>query len=207
MSGNNPFEMNGCGLVAMKGKNCVGIATDTRLGNQFHTVSTSFQKVFKMQNNILMGLSGLATDIQTFHRKMQFKLNMYKLRENRDMKPSTFAHLVGTSLYEHRFGPYYVTPLVVGLEDDGEAIVYNYDAIGTQSFTANFSGVGTAEGNFDALCESYWREGLNAQELEDILSNVLVSGLDRDIMSGWGGIVYIITPESIEAKYLKTKMV
>jgi 20S proteasome subunit beta 3 len=207
MSGQNPFELNGSGLVAMKGKNCVGIATDTRLGNQFHTVSTSFQKVFKMQNNILMGLSGLATDIQTFHRKMQFKLNMYKLRENRDMKPSTFAHLVGTSLYEHRFGPFFVNPLVVGLEDDGEAIVYNYDSIGCQSFTANYATVGTAEGNFSAMCESYWNESLGPQELEDVLANVLVSGLDRDIMSGWGGIVYIITPESIEAKYLKTKMV
>lgn len=207
MSGQNPFEMNGSGLVAMKGKNCVGIATDTRLGNQFQTVSTSFQKVFKMQNNILLGLSGLATDIQTFHRKMQFKLNMYKLRENREMKPSTFAHLVGTTLYEHRFGPYYVTPLVVGLEDSGEAILYNYDAIGTQSFTANFSGVGTAQDNFGTLCESYWREGLGPDELEDILANTLVSGLDRDIMAGWGAIVYIMTLDGIQAKYLKTKMV
>lgn len=49
----------------MVGKNCVAMAVDTRLGVQFQTVATNFQKVFKIQDNILMGLSGLATDIQT----------------------------------------------------------------------------------------------------------------------------------------------
>ncbi len=30
----NPFSINGAEMVAMIGKNCVGIAADTRLGNQ-----------------------------------------------------------------------------------------------------------------------------------------------------------------------------
>ena len=49
----------------MVGMKCCAVATDTRLGVQFQTVATNFQKVFKIQDNILMGLSGLATDIQT----------------------------------------------------------------------------------------------------------------------------------------------
>ena len=65
MGDNNPFNHNGSAIVAMKGKNCVGIACDTRLGVGFTTVATNFQKVFKMQDNILMGLAGLATDITT----------------------------------------------------------------------------------------------------------------------------------------------
>lgn len=44
----NPFQYNGSAMVAMKGKNCVGIATDTRLGNKFSTINTEFQKVFVM---------------------------------------------------------------------------------------------------------------------------------------------------------------
>ncbi len=62
-----------------------------------------------------MGLGGLASDIITFSKKMRYKLKMYQLRENRKMKPDTFAKLVGTSLYEHRFGPFFLMPLVVGL--------------------------------------------------------------------------------------------
>ena len=59
------FSYNGGAIVAMGGNNCVGIAADRRLGVQFQTLSTSFQKVFKMQHNILLGLAGLGTDIQT----------------------------------------------------------------------------------------------------------------------------------------------
>ncbi len=69
--------MNGSEMAAMIGKNCVGIATDTRLGQNLQTISTEAQKVFKMQDNILLGLAGLATDIQSFHRKMKFKLKLY----------------------------------------------------------------------------------------------------------------------------------
>jgi 20S proteasome alpha/beta subunit len=33
---------------------------------------------------------------------MKFKLNMYKLKEGREMKAETFSKLVATSLYEKR---------------------------------------------------------------------------------------------------------
>jgi 20S proteasome subunit beta 3 len=51
------------------------------------------------------------------------------LREGRDMKPITFANLVSTALYEKRFGPYFVTPIVAGLEN-GVPIICSYDSIG-----------------------------------------------------------------------------
>ena len=131
---------------------------------------------------------------------------MYRLRENRDMLPSTFASLVGTALYEHRFGPFFLTPIVIGLQN-GEAIIMTYDSIGNQTGTEKFAVGGTASDNFYGLCEAYYKEGIQPAEMEDILSNILVSGVDRDILSGWGGIVYVLTEKSLEAKYLRTKQV
>ena len=89
-------------MVAMKGKNCVAIATDTRLSTQLMTIDGNFQRVFKINDKTIMGLSGLATDVQTFNALMKFKMNMYKLKEGREMKASTFSQLVSTSLYEKR---------------------------------------------------------------------------------------------------------
>ncbi len=57
--------MNGNAMIAMAGKNCVAIATDTRLGVQLMTIDTNFQRVFKVNDNTIMGISGLATDVQT----------------------------------------------------------------------------------------------------------------------------------------------
>jgi 20S proteasome subunit beta 3 len=61
----DPFSYNGGAMLGMIGKNCVAIGCDRRLGAQFQTVATNFQKVFKIQDNILLGLTGLATDVQT----------------------------------------------------------------------------------------------------------------------------------------------
>lgn len=51
----------------MVGKNCVVIGTDKRLGAQALTVSTEFPKVFQMEDNIFIGLAGLATDVLTMY--------------------------------------------------------------------------------------------------------------------------------------------
>ena len=86
----------------MAGKNCVALGTDTRLGQQLMTVDGNFQRVFKVNDLCLMGLAGLATDVQTFSAAMKFKTNMYKLDEGRDIKASTYTKLIATSQYEKR---------------------------------------------------------------------------------------------------------
>lgn len=190
----------------MIGKDCVGIATDTRLGQQLQTISTEAQKVFKMQDNILLGLAGLATDIQTFHRKMRYKLKLYQLREGKNMKPETFARLVGTTLYEHRMAPFYLMPVVIGLEN-GKPLLVNYDSIGTYSGNENFVFQGSSATNMASLCESLYKDNMNEQQLYDALASIITNGIDTDILAGWGAIVYIMSSKGIEAKYLKTKMI
>ena len=41
-------------------------------------------------------------------------------------------------------------------------------------------------------CESFYKPDLVPEELEEIVGEVLLSGCDRDILSGWGGIVYTL---------------
>jgi 20S proteasome subunit beta 3 len=47
----------------MAGKNCVAIATDTRLSTDLMTIDGNFQRVYKVNDKILMGCSGLGTDV------------------------------------------------------------------------------------------------------------------------------------------------
>ena len=51
---------------------------------------------------------------------MRFKTNLYKMKEGRDIKADVFSKLVATTLYEHRFGPYFVAPVIAGLDKVGE---------------------------------------------------------------------------------------
>ena len=73
-------EYNGGTLVGMVGKDCVGIACDRRFGKQLLTIANDFQRVFKYQGNLIMGLGGLGTDIQTFSALMEQKVNLYTLK-------------------------------------------------------------------------------------------------------------------------------
>ncbi|KAM3139843.1 hypothetical protein pb186bvf_008085 [Paramecium bursaria] len=207
------FEYNGGSIVGMKGKNCIALACDRRFGQQMQTITMNFQKVFKMQDNILLALGGLATDIQTFHALMEYKLNLYNLKENRKMKPSTFANLVASSLYERRFSPFFVSPIVAGLEE-GKPVLATYDSIGCTSDLDNFQVGGTAsdQQNINFIlpsiygaCESFFKPDLSPEELEEVLAQALVSGCDRDAASGWGGLVYVMTEKNITIKFLKTK--
>ena len=136
---------------------------------------------------------------------MQFKLNMYRLRENRNMPVKTFSSLVGTTLYEHRFGSFFVAPIVVGMEGDVPHLC-TYDSIGCQTDTEDFGIGGTAGENFYGLCEAYNRSNISETEMSDIIGNIIVSGCDRDILSGWGALTYRLTPEKLEIKQLKTKL-
>lgn len=51
----------------MKGKDCYAIACDLRFGFQFQTISTNFEKIFKMGDNLYIGLGGLATDVLSMY--------------------------------------------------------------------------------------------------------------------------------------------
>lgn len=100
----------------MVGKDCVVIACDLRLGLQALTVSNNFPKIFPFGSSTYLGLTGLATDVSTVSELFRYKVNMYRLREERDISPRTFANLVSSSLYEKRFGPWFISPVVAGLD-------------------------------------------------------------------------------------------
>lgn len=177
------LEYNGAAILAMTGKNCVGICSDSRLGNQAQTVATDFEKIFKMGDKLMVrqdrprreqaagrrgvrvlacqrslwstprprptrarrlsrsfptaielqraqpnrllllillvafvsfaapphcacfrqvGLPGLATDVITMKELLTFRLNLYRLREEREIKPETFSALMSHILYQKR---------------------------------------------------------------------------------------------------------
>lgn len=55
-----------------------------------------------------------------------------------------------------------------------------------------FASGGTAEILLLGACESFYKENIEAKQLEELMSQILVTGCDRDILSGWGGVVYTL---------------
>lgn len=55
------------------------------------------------------------------------------------------------------------------------------------------------------VCETFYKPDLEPEELFTVISNALMSALDRDSLSGWGAKVYILTPTELIVRSLKTR--
>ncbi|CAI7820147.1 unnamed protein product [Closterium sp. NIES-53] len=197
---------NGGAVVAMKGDKCVAIACDRRFGVQLQTLATDFNRVFQMHPRLFLGLAGLGTDVQTLKQRLEFRHKLFALREDRVMPPATFAHLVSSILYERRFGPYFIEPVIAGLEDDGTPFVCATDLIGAYEECPEFGVAGTADESLFGACESYWQPGLQPEELFETISQALLAAVDRDALSGWGATVHVITLDKVITRTLKGRM-
>ena len=60
------------------------------------------------------------------------------------------------------------------------------------SFSDPFQVGGTAADSLLGVAESFYKENLNPDELVEVVGQILVSGCDRDALSGWGGVVYLL---------------
>ncbi|KAA1472639.1 20S proteasome subunit beta 3 [Dentipellis sp. KUC8613] len=213
------MELNGGSVIAMVGKDCVAIASDLRLGNQALTVATNFEKIFPVSEQLYIGLCGLATDVETLRERFRFLVNMYTIKESRAISPQAFAHLVSSTLYERRFGPYFIEPIIAGLEPvtttpaDGSAPTTEYrpfiagaDVIGCLNFAKDFIVTGTASDKLFGVAEGLWEPDLGPEDLFETISQTLLNAVDRDAYSGWGAVVHVITPDKVVSRTLKARM-
>jgi len=201
----DPFSINGGACVAMVGKDCVAIACDLRLGMNALTISNNYPKIFSYGDTYL-GITGLATDIETVSTDLRTKVNMYRLREERDIEPETFTNLVSSYLYQRRFGPFYVSPVVAGINNrTGQPFIAGFDCIGCIDYAKDFIVSGTATNQLFGTCESLWEPDLEPEDLFETISQALLNSMDRDALAGWGAHVYVITKDKVIKRLLKTR--
>jgi len=190
----------------MLGKECVAIACDLRFGVQLQTISTEHEKIYQVGPKLFVGFPGLQTDAQTVSQRLQFRTNLLKLKENRELSPKRLASMVGNLLYEHRFGPYFVEPVIAGLDENNQPYINAFDLIGCANEPADFVVSGTCDEQLYGMCESVWEPEMSADSLFEAISQALVNACDRDAISGWGAKVYIIEKDKVTVRRVRTRM-
>ena len=123
---------------------------------------------------------------------------------------STGKYLVNPShLSMFRFGPYFVSPVIAGLDKVSDTeykpVICTYDSIGYREHNGQFEVAGTAGELLYGVCETFYKPNLEPEELFNVISNCLMSAVDRDSLSGWGAKVYILTPTELIVRSLKTR--
>lgn len=126
-------------------------------------------------------------------QRLKFRLNLYELQENRHIKPKTFSSMVSNLLYERRFGPYFIEPIIAGLDPKtSEPFISVMDLIGQPCVSKDFAVAGSSSEQLYGMCEALWRPDLQPEDLFETISQALMNAFDRDAYSGWGAVVYVM---------------
>ena len=113
-------------------------------------------------------------------------------------------------LYEHRFGPFFVSTIVAGLETDKNGVTKPYisgtDLIGACGYPEDFITAGASSDQLMGICEALWRPKMKPDELFECISQSVLNAVDRDGKSGWGVSVWVVEKDKVTKKILKGRM-
>jgi len=122
------------------------------------------------------------------------------------MRPQVLSSVISAMLYEKRFGPYFVEPVIAGLDSDNKPFICGMDLIGAILNTQDFIVAGTSAQAMFGLAETLWKPDLNPEQLFEVISQVLLNSVDRDALSGWGARVQILTADKLITRDLKARI-
>lgn len=190
----SPYEDNGGTVMAICGKGFAIVGADTRLNGDFcfHTRNDS-SKICQLTPSTVLVSGGMQADRLQLQQILKFKLQWYQYN-NAMQTPSTRAlgQLLSTELYHRRFFPIYTFNLLAGLDEDGDGVVFGYDAVGcVEALKYGSAGSGNAfvEPLMDCVMLQQNRMGgappnMTQAEALDMMKAAFTTASERDIYTG-----------------------
>lgn len=143
----NPYGDSGGGsTLAIAGADFAILAGDTRHSTGFSIDSRDESQLFEVGDNLLLASNGFSADARALVDDVRTKIKWYHFKHQKKLDIKACARSIMHTLYGHRFFPYYVNPILVGIADDGTGAVYSFDPIGSYEREAS-----RAAGNASAL--------------------------------------------------------
>ncbi|KAJ2007306.1 Proteasome subunit beta type-6 [Coemansia thaxteri] len=130
-----PYVDNGGTSLAIAGADFVIIAADTRQSDGYSINTRYDPKAFELSNKTVIATTGYAADAKRLVEVMEQKAQSYFHKHERVMSTPAMAQLLSNTLYYKRFFPYYVFPILAGLDSQGKGAVFTYDPVGNMERT------------------------------------------------------------------------
>jgi proteasome beta subunit len=163
--------------------------------------SKSMKKVFSLTPTIGLTTSGLIGDFQTLVRIMRAQANLYKLESGTPISTRAMAKLIANFLYQRKRAPLFVNVTIAGVDADGPKL-YTLDAIG--SLMQDDIGVsGSATELSIGILEAEWRKDMTVEEGKKLIEKAVRVSLGRDVLSGDGIDILVITSAGSEEIHIK----
>jgi proteasome beta subunit len=191
----------GATTVGVVCKDGVILASEKRVSYGYLIVSKGGKKVFKITDNIGAACAGLVSDMQILIRQVQAYTNLFTFEVGRPISVRAAAKLISNLLFNTRYAPLITQTIVGGMDDEGPSL-YVLDVLGSlipDKYTVVGSGTEVAIG----VLEDGYRDDITVEEAKELVTRTIKSAISRDIMSGDGIDLLIITKEGTTEETIK----
>lgn len=189
------YYLPGATTVGIVCKDGVMLAAERRVTYGYFIMSKTGKKVFKIADKIGAACAGIVADMQILTREVGAYLNLYTYEREQSVTVRTAAKLMGSMLFERRYFPYIAQTIVGGIDEGGPRL-FVLDPLGSvieDKFTAVGSGSEIAMG----LLETEFKEDMAIEEAKAMARKAIKAASARDIGSGEGIDMLIITNAGI----------
>jgi len=161
-------------------------------------------KVFKLTPHIGLAFAGLVSDMQAMMREAAAYASLYELDNNKPIGVKAVGKLVSNMLFQRRMYPLLMETLVGGVDEEGPAL-YSMDPVGSL-IPDPFITAGTGAAIAMGVIEAEYKDGMSMEDGEKLALKSIKAAVARDITSGDGIDMLLITKDGIEERSVSLKM-
>ncbi|HVP93240.1 MAG TPA: archaeal proteasome endopeptidase complex subunit beta [Acidobacteriota bacterium] len=191
----------GATTIGVVCKDGVILASEKRVSYGYLVVSKGGKKVFRITDYIGAACAGLVSDMQILIREMDAYAKLFSLDVGRSISVRSAAKLMSTLLFNRRMAPLITQTIVGGMDGEG-ASLYVLDVLGSV-IPDKYAVVGSGTEIAIGVLEEGYKEDLTMDEAKDLVIRSIKSAISRDIMSGDGVDLLLITKDGIQEESMK----
>lgn len=184
-------------VVGLKYDGGLALASDSRATARYLVRSKKVQKIFKIQDNIGVAVSGLTGDAQRLVDMMISESNLYKIREEKSIPPKSLARLTANIFHSQRMFPYIASLILVGVGEEGPKL-YFLDPAGGQLEEERFASAGTGSSVAYGVLEQNYEEDMNSKDALKLAAQSIQQAIERDAATGDSVVVAKVNGEGFE---------
>ena len=175
--------------IVCKGGVVVGTEHRATMGTLIAHKKT--QKLFMIDEHMGLTVAGLVGDAQVLARWLMAHVELYKLRQGKDISIQAAATYMANVLNNNKFYPFWVQLVIAGIDESGPS-VFSLDAAGG-SIPDDYVTTGSGSPYVYGVLEDHYKSNISTTQGLELAVRGLNAAIKRDSASGNGMEIAIIT--------------
>jgi len=197
------ISVPGATAVGIKCKDGIVLGNDRRATWGYTVTNKNTQKLFRITDSVGMAAYGLIGDFQFVSRVLKAQAALYELDANDKISTKSIAKMVSNMLYSRKMAPLYTNLIIAGVDKDGPH-VYTLDGLGSL-IPEDFGATGTGMLLSMGILEADYKPDMSIEDGVKLVEKTIRNSIKRDVMSGNGIDLLIITKDGFEEKRIEIK--